>query len=691
LREDIRLLDAATNHDGTLAWMIQDPINNRFFRIGWLEFEILVRWPLNSAIEIADQICAETTLDIDADDVGDMVQFLQNNNLVKADTSEAVDGLISRASEGKKSGFAWLLKHYLFFRIPILRPQHILAQTRPLWEWIFDRRVAMAVIVMTVLGLYLVIRQWETFATTFIDQMTLSGLAGYMAALVFAKLLHELGHALTATYYGVRVAHMGVAMVVMFPMLYTDTSESWKLTNSRQRLKIASAGVIAELGLAGLATLAWSLAPDGSFRSALFFLATTSWVLSVLINISPFMRFDGYFVFADAIDMPNLHERAGAFAKQWLRKSLWGLQTVWPEPMTSKQRNGLVAFALATWVYRFIAFLGIALLVYYFFFKLLGIILMIVELFVFIGKPIWAELQYWHSVRDQIKTKRKIWVFGIIFISFLILLLPWQSHVTSEGWLHAKTQQQLFSPVAARVVSIPTEGQVNKDTQLFTLESPELSIAEKRAVDLAQARQQELAGLLGVYGGEEKRIELQYQQQQFLAEAMLHRHEQQRLNLIAGFDGVVYDVDPNLAKGVWVQPRQPLAMLADISQWVFDAYVEESDVARISIRAPARVSIAAGRNEFITGTVVAIDATPTVVLPHHVLDASSGGNVVTIPNRDNQMIPRDAIYRVRVELSEQPNRKHMALGNVVIEGERRAILPRIVSRIVAVIIRETGF
>ena len=94
-------------------------------------------------------------------------------------------------------------------------------------------------------------------------------------ALVFAKALHEMGHAVTATRYGVRVAHMGVALLVMFPMLYTDTSESWKISNPRQRLAIASAGIITELALAGLATLAWGLSPDGAIRSALFFLATT--------------------------------------------------------------------------------------------------------------------------------------------------------------------------------------------------------------------------------------------------------------------------------------------------------------------------------------------------------------------------------------------------------------------------------
>ena len=76
------------------------------------------------------------------------------------------------------------------------------------------------------------------------------------------------------------------------------------------------AGMIAELALAGLATLAWSLVPDGTLRSALFFLATTAWVLTVAVNASPFMRFDGYFILSDTLDYPGLHERAGNWAKR---------------------------------------------------------------------------------------------------------------------------------------------------------------------------------------------------------------------------------------------------------------------------------------------------------------------------------------------------------------------------------------
>ena len=89
-----------------------------------------------------------------------------------------------------------------------------------------------------VLGTALVFRNWDVFTTSLVDTFNLEGLAAYGLALFAVKLLHELGHAFAATRYGVRVAHMGVAFLVLLPMLYTDTGESWRLKDSRQRLAI---------------------------------------------------------------------------------------------------------------------------------------------------------------------------------------------------------------------------------------------------------------------------------------------------------------------------------------------------------------------------------------------------------------------------------------------------------------------
>lgn len=119
---------------------------------------------------------------------------------------------------------------------------------------------------------------------------------------------------------------MGVAFLVLWPFLYTDTGEAWRLHDRRQRLTIVAVGLLCELAVTGLATLAWDLTGNQDARQVFFYLATTAWVLSLLVNASPFMRFDDYFLLSDLLD---LHERSFALARTALRNTLLG----WDDPV----------------------------------------------------------------------------------------------------------------------------------------------------------------------------------------------------------------------------------------------------------------------------------------------------------------------------------------------------------------------
>ena len=696
LRDELRLLPAAANADGSPAWMVHDPVVNRFFRIGWLDFELLLRWGGASADEAAAAVCAETLLHADAADVAGLLAFLSQHSLLKADTPQAVDRLRQRAAQQQRSPLEWLLHNYLFFRVPLLRPQRWLVGVLAFFGWVYTRTAACAVAGLGAVGVFLAARQWETFSSTFVDHLSWSGLAGYLVALAVAKALHELAHAVTATRHGVRVAHMGVAFLVMFPMLYTDTSESWKLARARQRLAIASAGIVAELALALLATLGWSLAPEGPVKSALFFLATTSWLLTLAVNASPFMRFDGYFIVMDWFDFPNLHERSGAMARAWLRRTLLGWREADPERLAGRGNTVLIAFALATWLYRLTVFLGIALLVYHYFFKLLGIALMAVELVWFIGRPVATELRAWHARRSETRTSRRVGAWLLAATVLGALLVPWHGAVHGPGWLHAHQQQVLYAPIAGRLVARPQAGPVQAGQTLFALVSPELGLSGQRAQGQADARSQELLGLAGLEGGEERRTQVQSQRDKFSAEARLYDFETARLQLAAPFAGVLADIDPQLEAGVWVQPRQPLATVFDPAHWVVEAFIDEADIGRVRAGQSARVHTGAHGTATLHGKVVEVDTNRTAVLPHAMLDAHAGGPVATLTpaaaeRRGEALAPRDSLYRVKIALDSAPSTVRMSLGRVVIGADGQAWLPMVAKRAAAVLVRESGF
>ena len=696
IRDELALFPAAPNDDGTPAWMIQDPVTNRFFRIGWIDFELLLHWANFDAAALVAEVNEQTPLNVTLADVRKLVVFLSDNQLLRVDNKLDVQRLIGRGNAQKKSLFQWLVHNYLFFRLPLVRPQAWLARMAPFLQKVQMPMVAAAIGVIALLGIYLVSRQWDVFRHTLVDNLTWTGALGYTAALLFAKTIHELGHAMVATRYGVRVAHMGFAFLVMLPMLYTDTGESWRLKNPRHRLAIASAGIAVELALASIATLLWTLAPDGAFRNAMFFLGTTSWLMTLAVNASPFMRFDGYFIFSDLLDMPNLHERSGAQAKTWMRRTLLGFKDAWPENFSVAKRRFLAGFALFTWLYRLVVFIGIAFLVYHFFFKLLGILMFMVELVWFIAKPIQKELAVWKERRKEIARNR--WVFfaiGVVVLA-VALVFPFSSRVSGYGWIHATEQQPIHSPFAAQIVSVPEKREFKAGEVLFVLDSAILGIDQTRSRQMAQARATQIAGLMGLPDGESQRQLLNSQKAVFEAEGRASAAELARLTLRAPFDGELRDVDHALAPGVWVKSREALAMFIDARQWVVEAYVPEEDLGRVKVGQTARVRLHTGRQDWVSGRVEAVDVSRSTVLPTPLLDASHGGplavvNDTTRAGQEKTQVLRDALFRVRIALDEPLPTDRVAVVKASIDGDAESVLAGVARKVVSVFIRESGF
>jgi hypothetical protein len=122
LREELRLLPAAANGDGSPAWMIHDPVCNRFFRIGWLDFEMLARWDLGSPAAVVESIQSETTLLPNTGDLQALTAFLERHSLLRIATQAGVRASPS-GPHASNTPLTWLLHHYLFFRLPLARPQ----------------------------------------------------------------------------------------------------------------------------------------------------------------------------------------------------------------------------------------------------------------------------------------------------------------------------------------------------------------------------------------------------------------------------------------------------------------------------------------------------------------------------------------------------------------------------------------
>ncbi|WP_200843876.1 site-2 protease family protein [Pantoea sp. 18069] len=662
-------------------------MSNRFYRIGWLEYECLLRWNLPPA-RIAQGISASTTLQVDEEQVAEFAKFLDQHSLLRA-TPQKVEQLQKKSGEAKWKSGKWWLHTYLFIRVPLVRPQRLLQAMMPWVAPLFTWTALWLLLGATTLGLILVARQWETFANSFMDMLSPSGLAGFALALIVSKTLHELGHALVATRLGVRVAHMGVALVILWPMLYTDTSESWQLRNHKQRLAISIAGVSTELALAGLATLAWALLDDGLLRQSMLYLATTGWILSLALNASPFMRFDGYFILSDILNFPNLHERAGATAKAFMRRKLLGLKEPDPEPFRPQVQWKLRLFAYITWLYRLIVFLGIALAVYFFFFKALGIFLLAVELWWFIAKPVWTEIMVWKKRWPEVPTRNRLLLRGCVVLVIALAAFPWSADLKVPGVARAERQQVIYSPQPAQVIELQPQGLVEAGHPLAQLDTPDLQARMARTQASVTTLSQQLPRLMGQEQGLDVQQATIRRLEEQLAETRAIEGEAAQLQLNAEFDGHWRDVDPHLRAGTWVNTRVPLGVLVDPESWVVDTYVDQQQISRITVGAKAQFWPQRWGTP-MNATVLEIDSTRSQQLPYSMLDARHGGTIATQPH-EKESLPVQPLYRVRLTLEDAPAQMRELRGMAHIRAERSSWLWHVLQNGLAVVIRESGF
>ena len=235
LRDDLELLPGPRVRGGAPTWTVYDPVRNRYFRIGQTAFELLSRWHLREWPAIADAVATATGLRPQDGERDWLVQFLNANMLIQRPNPSDVADMETIRRASKTSWLSKSVHTYLFFRIPIVRPQHFLEATLPFAKRFMSKGALVTVLVLAALSGYLTAGQWDTYMATFLNFSSTEGALWYGLALVVAKVLHELGHAYTAVRYGCRVPTMGVAFMVMWPVLYTDTSDAWRLTSRKQR------------------------------------------------------------------------------------------------------------------------------------------------------------------------------------------------------------------------------------------------------------------------------------------------------------------------------------------------------------------------------------------------------------------------------------------------------------------------
>jgi putative peptide zinc metalloprotease protein len=446
--------------------------------------------------------------------------------------------------------------------------------------------------------------------------------------------------------------------------------------------------MLVELGLASICLLLWNLAPEGVIRNILFMLSTTTWILTLAINLNPLMRFDGYYIFSDLSGVENLQERANAMGRWKLRELLFGFGRAAPE----SGRRWLVVFAYAMWIYRLFIFFGIAYLVYTYFFKVLGIILAAAQVYRMLMVPIGKEISLWWTWREE-ATQRRTRHSAVALVGAIILLsLPLDRQLELPAYWQARSVVTLYAPLSGQLneLSPPHIDTVAAGETVVVISSPDLLFELEQAQHDIKGSQYELERTSFNAALAQERLSLQARLTGALEKQVDLRAQLEDANLVAPFAARVASRQPDLRVGDWVSKGDQLLTLIDDTAGEVVAFVSESELRVLRESASGNFYPEGGTREPQAARLVDIDGFAVDTLDHAYVASIFGGGLDVRDGQDGQLIPQRATYRIRLE-TEAPATDRVLRGVLVIDADSRSLIGVFWRQLVGVWRRESGF
>src|SRR3984893_18582580 len=358
LRSDLNI--APQKYEGRTYYVVKDPVSLRYYRFEEQEHFIIEM--MNGAATL-DETQKEfekrfRPKRLTLEDLEGFAQQLLTAGLAHNESPQAGTQLYERRRKRKSSELVQMVTNILYIKIPIYDPDKLLARMVPYLGWIFTTWFFTSSVGVMLAAALLVASHFETFRDklpAYHEFFNLKTVAYLWAALGVVKVIHEFGHGLSCKTFGGEVHEMGALFLSLSPCLYCNVSDAWTLPNKWHRIIISFAGIYVELMIAAAATFIWWNTPSEPFINNLSLsLMIVCSVSTVVFNGNPLMRYDGYYVLADWLEIPNLRDRANRYLQRLVMEYCLGIETQ-PEPYMELTRRILfVIFAIVSWVYRWV-------------------------------------------------------------------------------------------------------------------------------------------------------------------------------------------------------------------------------------------------------------------------------------------------------------------------------------------------
>lgn len=461
LRQDLEMTQQL--YEGGTFYVYKDPANLRYHRFPEHDHFLMTMMDGTHTLDEIQQAFEKRYRPqrLTLEDLEAFGQTLIKGGLVYHDSVQSGQQLYERRRKRVRGEWMRKLTNILYIEFPLFDPDIILSRLLPPLRWMFSFWFLMASVCVMLAALLLVGTHWEAFwgkLPSVQEFFRLGNLWSLWIAIGLVKILHELGHGLTCKHFGGECHDMGFLLLCLSPCIYINVTDAWTLPDKWKRILVGLAGVYVELMIAALATfLWWNTTEQWFFHNLCLNLMIVCSVNTAMFNGNPLLRYDGYFVLADWLEIPNLRERCNRTLKHAVMKHCLGMEVPPEPPMTLLRRALFVTYAVVSYVYGWVVAFGMILFVGNFLpykLRIISILMAWASVVSMIGWPLYymGKGIYQRGKLPAMKPQRA-WatasVMVLLILLFLFLPLP-VSRVRQQAvvQLQPEAVEKVFIPVS---------------------------------------------------------------------------------------------------------------------------------------------------------------------------------------------------------------------------------------------------
>jgi putative peptide zinc metalloprotease protein len=394
-------------------------------------------------------------------------------------------------------------------------PERFFNAIYPYTGWFFRWYTVLFVMMFAFSALMLVMSQYDTFAARLPTFHQFFGAKNWIyiaLTMAIVKVFHEFGHGLSCKHFGGECHELGAMLLVFTPALYCNVSDSWMLPNKYHRAAIGAAGMYVEIFIASIATYVWWFSQPGLLINqvalATIFICSVS---TVMFNGNPLLRFDGYYILMDLLEIPNLRQKSTEVLRRFLTELCLGIEQ--PESPFLPQRNRFLfgLFTVAAEIYRLMVVFSILFFLNKVFepygLKIIGQLIGLSGVVGLVIQPLYQLYQFFYMPGRMNKVKKHrvyvtLTVVALVFAGICFIPLPFSVNCAFE--INSRDSANVFAPVAGILAEKPRVkpgDMVKKGDVIAVLTNPQLEaelVARKGAMEKAKIALQniEMLGLM---------------------------------------------------------------------------------------------------------------------------------------------------------------------------------------------------